>query len=91
MEEVSNRLVDVSLNDVLDSLEGLKEIQLAQLTLLMRIYDMQMGVLTNIDESLADEIFEAHENGRTANPAIWMAPDSSGAGAERPEVPEEDE
>lgn len=72
MEEVSNRIVDASLNDVVRALDDIKDIQLAQLTLLMRIYDVQLANLNLRSSSDADEVFDLHENGRTANPPIWM-------------------
>jgi hypothetical protein len=51
----------------------MEEIALAQLTLLMRNYDLMMALLNHFDKDTADAIYEAHENGQTFNPAIWMA------------------
>jgi hypothetical protein len=50
-----------------------EEIALAQLTLLMRIYDVQMALLTEVNENRANEVYAAHEEGHTFNPAIWIA------------------
>lgn len=48
------------------------EAQLVTVSLLMRIYDVQMALLSLQDKSMADEIFDAHEKGATFNPPVFI-------------------
>lgn len=49
-----------------------EQIALAQLTLLMRIYDVQMALLTEINEDAANLVYSHHENGHSYNPPIYL-------------------
>lgn len=62
-----------------------QQIALAQLTLLMRIYDVQMALLTDVDEDRANEVYALHENGHTYNPPIYLV--DVEAGPEDPDEP----
>lgn len=51
---------------------GPSETELVQVALLMRLYDLGMAILTELNESRADEVFEAHERGEHFNPPIFI-------------------
>lgn len=42
------------------------------ISLLMRIYDVQMALLTKVDPDTADKIYDAHERGEDFNPTIYI-------------------
>lgn len=42
------------------------------IAMLMRIYDVQMALLTKVDPENADRIYDAHEAGETFNPTIYI-------------------
>jgi hypothetical protein len=42
------------------------------IALLMRIYDVQMALLTKVDPDTADRIYDAHERGEDFNPTIYI-------------------
>lgn len=44
----------------------------AILTLLTRIYDIQMALLNDADPDTADKVYDAHERGETFNPPIYL-------------------
>lgn len=48
------------------------EIQSAILVTLMRIYDVQMALLTHFDTATADAIYAKHEQGEDYNPTIFI-------------------
>lgn len=45
---------------------------LVQVGLLMRIYDVQMALLSSVWKEKADEIWDAHQNGQHYNPNIFV-------------------
>lgn len=49
------------------------------ISLLMRIYDVQMALLTKVDPETADKLFDAHEEGKDFNPTIYI-PEINDAG-----------
>lgn len=51
---------------------GSDQTQLAILTMLMRIYDLQMALLNASDPEVADRIFEEHNRGGHFNPMIYI-------------------
>lgn len=57
------------------TLEALMEVQMAQLVVLQRIYDVQSAILAEMNEDRADEIFDAHEQGRLFGPDIVWVPE----------------
>lgn len=71
------------LNDP-NAVPRMEQIALAQLTLLMRIYDVQMALLNEANEERADEIYDWHEAGHTFNPPIYLVDVAEG-----PEDPDE--
>lgn len=48
------------------------EYQLAIISLLMRLYDINMALLSHFDEDSANEIYETHEKGGHFNPQIFI-------------------
>ena len=54
------------------------EAQLIEISLLMRLYDIGMAILSRTDSQLANEIFDAHARGEVYNPPIAV-PDFSKA------------
>lgn len=48
------------------------EIAKAQLVMLMRLYDIQMAILTLQDAGKADQIFDAHDVGQLFNPQLFI-------------------
>lgn len=42
------------------------------ISLLMRLYDIQMAHLSAVDENRANQIYEAHEKGDHFNPEIFI-------------------
>lgn len=42
------------------------------ISLLMRIYDVQMAMLSHMSKDTADRLYEAHENGEDYNPTIFI-------------------
>lgn len=42
------------------------------ISLLMRIYDVQMALLSNVDKATADKLYDAHERGEDFNPTIYI-------------------
>jgi hypothetical protein len=48
------------------------EVQSAILVTLMRLYDVQMALLNEINPTVADFIFEKHEKGEDYNPTIYI-------------------
>lgn len=62
-EREGNVTGKVTLNDVF-------ELQMAQLIVLQRIYDVQLALLSDVDPDRADELYEGHENGRIYGPPI---------------------
>lgn len=45
---------------------------LVQVMLLMRLYDVGMGILAHIDPTTADRIFDAHKEGKDFNPDLYV-------------------
>lgn len=48
------------------------EAELVIISLLMRLYDIQMALLNEANEKRADAIYEAHEQGGHFNPEIFI-------------------
>lgn len=48
------------------------ETELVIVSLLMRLYDIQMALLSNVDKPLADSIYDTHNNGGHFNPEIFI-------------------
>lgn len=48
------------------------ETELVIVALLMRNYDISMALLSHFDKETADRIYDAHENGGTFNPPIFI-------------------
>lgn len=42
------------------------------ISLLMRIYDVQMALLTKVDPDTADRIYDTHQRGEDFNPTIYI-------------------
>lgn len=57
---------------------GPSETELVIVSLLMRLYDLNLAILSTMDEKRADEIYEAHEKGGHFNPPVFI-PEVSGA------------
>lgn len=49
-----------------------RESELALIGLLMRIYDVNMAILSNINKPEADALYEAHERGEILNPDLFI-------------------
>lgn len=49
-----------------------EENQRAILTVLMRIYDVQMAILSYTNKKAADEIYDMHSRGELANPEFFI-------------------
>jgi hypothetical protein len=62
--------------------DRLIESQMVVISLLMRIYDIQLALLSNVDDENATRIYETHERGGHFNPPVFI-PD--------PNAQEEDE
>jgi len=58
---------------------GPSETELVIVALLMRLYDLNLAILSNLDEARADEIYEAHEKGGHFNPPIFIPENPSDA------------
>lgn len=52
-----------------------REVQKAQLVMLMRIYDVQMALLTKMDPENANKIFDSHDTGELFNPQLFIPED----------------
>lgn len=52
--------------------EAMFETQKAQLVMLMRLYDIQMALLTLQDAEQADKIYDAHDQGKLFNPQLFI-------------------
>lgn len=70
-----------ALNRPLEPVEGvlsgfdfntIREHQLIQTTLLMRQYDILMGILASLDQGLADRIYDSHDKGGLFNPKLLV-------------------
>ena len=48
------------------------ETELVIVSLLMRLYDLNLAILNHLDENRANEIYEAHEKGLHFNPPIFV-------------------
>lgn len=48
------------------------ESELAIISLLMRLYDINMALLNHLDRDTADAIFESHQKGQHFNPEIFI-------------------
>lgn len=48
------------------------ETELVIVALLMRLYDLNLAILSTMDEKRADEIYEAHEKGGHFNPPVFI-------------------
>lgn len=70
--------VQDDMNGSMDNLEaqlvstGPSETELVIVSLLMRLYDINLAILNHLNESRADEIYEAHEKGEHFNPPIFV-------------------
>lgn len=53
------------------------ETELVIVSLMMRLYDLNLAILSHLDEQRADEIYEAHEKGEHFNPPIFV-PETNG-------------
>lgn len=53
-------------------LEQQVEGQAVIITLLMRLYDIQMASLSFINKEVADELYDAHARGESSNPQIYI-------------------
>ena len=42
------------------------------IALLMRLYDVQMALLTKVDPETADKLYDDHEAGKDFNPTIYI-------------------
>ena len=51
---------------------GPSETELVIVSLLMRLYDLNLAILATMNEARADEIYEAHEKGGHFNPPIFI-------------------
>ena len=64
----------------MDALEGQlavasqapSETELIIVALLMRLYDVNMALLSHFDKQTADNIYDTHANGGTFNPAVFI-------------------
>ena len=73
-EETTAR--EVTLADILKMQEGIFEVQMAQLVVLQRIYDLLLADMNIKHSGVADYIHDEHEAGRIKGPAIkWDATD----------------
>lgn len=50
----------------------LREYQLIQITLLMRLYDVEMARLSLADEELANTVWDAHDRGELMHPHLFV-------------------
>lgn len=57
---------------------GPSETELVQVALLMRLYDLNLALLSHFDSKRANEVYAAHEKGEHFNPPVYI-----------PEVPED--
>lgn len=55
-----------------DDFDDIKQILMLQVALLMRLYDVNMALLNQVDEKTADDVFEAHHAGRHFNPPTMI-------------------
>jgi hypothetical protein len=51
---------------------GPSDAELLTITLLGRLYDIQMAILTVLDEETAGKVFDAHEQGENFNPPMYI-------------------
>lgn len=51
---------------------GPSETELVMVALLMRLYDINMALLSHVNKQTADSIYEAHEKGGHFNPPIFI-------------------
>lgn len=63
--------------------KSLRDYQLIQITLLMRLYDVQMALLSVSDKGLADAVWDAHDRGDLMHPQL-LVPELGEAKLERP-------
>lgn len=48
------------------------EAELVIITLLMRLYDVNLAILTHFDEKQAGEVYDSHNRGDHFNPKIYL-------------------
>lgn len=53
-------------------MDALRESNLAVVSLLMRLYDVEMAALSNTYKEDADALFDLHSNGGTQNPPVFI-------------------
>jgi hypothetical protein len=51
---------------------GPSDAELLSITILARLYDIGMAILTHLDEETAGKVFEAHEKGENFNPPMYI-------------------
>lgn len=51
---------------------GPSETDLVIVSLLMRLYDLNLALLAHFDQKRADEVYEAHEKGEHFNPPVFI-------------------
>lgn len=70
--------VQQNMNDSMDHLEAMEnstgpsEAELVQIALLMRLYDLNMALLSVMSKVTADEVYEAHARGEHFNPPVFL-------------------
>jgi hypothetical protein len=85
-EETDGRMKEVQqgMSDSMDNLEsslestGPSETELVIVALLMRLYDVNMALLSHFDKPTADKIYDTHNEGGSFNPQIFIpSPDET--------------
>lgn len=81
-ERADDKATEVELRTQVDGLSDYADRQEAQnaptqaelviISLLMRLYDLQLALLSSVNEKRANEIYATHEKGGTFNPNIFI-------------------
>lgn len=64
--------VPVATLETTGEFEALLEGQSVIITLLMRLYDIEMANLSFVNKAVADQLYDAHARGEHSNPAIYI-------------------
>lgn len=74
VEELPGLVSELTVEDLQNLVAGIDptEAELVTVALLMRLYDINMEILRHFDAQRADEVYELHEQGGTANPPIFV-------------------
>lgn len=74
MREVpkDNKWVEEPVEGTSEPQNAPSETELVIVSLLMRLYDINMAMLSKVDPVMADKVWDAHNEGKHFNPEIYV-------------------